>query len=158
MNFELLHERELSLERFTTHPLWAQYHEPADIQTIVGWGVPQAQVEEALQSVGWSDSYFFRVLRASDISKFYHFRAAASFCLASGYGCDGFVSDFEPSSISVIHQGRRLLLLQEDPEITSDDETELRSSSGGGLVYPVHIVASAISLKKRTLNPYALRL
>ena len=154
MQFELRHESEMSAALMAQHPLWAQYHEPDDIEVIASWGISRATVESALESVGWSDSYIFPVLQSTDVSRFYFFYAAATFRAADGTHFAGFVSDFVPTSLWVFHNGERLLLSLDDPELTQEDERALRASLGGQPIYPVEICSCVQPLQKLILNPY----
>ncbi|MBB4839832.1 hypothetical protein HNP52_002924 [Sphingomonas kyeonggiensis] len=58
-NFHLKPEDALSSRDFNERPLWAGYYEPDDVDDIVRWGVPEAEVRAALDEVGWADDHYF---------------------------------------------------------------------------------------------------
>lgn len=155
MEFHLRHGREMSAALLQMHPVWAQYHEPADIDVIVGWGVPREVVEAALELVDWSDSYLFPVLRPEDAARFYSYHAATLFRTAGGVSLEGFVSNSVPSGAWFFDVGGHLYLSAEYPEVTEDDERVLQASLDGGPIYPLEILSCALPLQRKVLDPYA---
>lgn len=59
MNFYLKPLAALSSSDFAVMPLWAGYYEPDDVDKIVRWGFPEADVRAALDHVGWEDDHYF---------------------------------------------------------------------------------------------------
>lgn len=155
MQFELIHEEQITAETLSRYPLWAQYHVPDDIEIIVDWGVPREVVELAFKEAGWSDSYFFPVLNPKDVGRFYFYYAAASFMKPQGAEIHGAVSDHTPTSVWIFRGSNKLLLSQDDPELTKTEELELISLGEGTPLYPLNITFCALTLQKYTLDPYS---
>ena len=152
MKFRILHDSLLVTEGFPQHSIWARYHEPADVAIISSWGLPTAEVEDALRSVDWSDEYCFPVLRPADAPRFYDYYAAAAFRIPSGLMLSGAVSAQFPDSLWIFHGDTMLLLTPDDPELSEEDETTLIAACGGDALFPLTVESCALPLPCETVT------
>lgn len=61
MEFELVASKDLTLELFQKHGVWAQYNNSEDIDSLELLGHDREMVEFMIKSVGWSDDFWFPI-------------------------------------------------------------------------------------------------
>jgi hypothetical protein len=57
---------QLSREDYERYPVWANYEEPGDFESILTWGEKGAQIVREIQAAGYSDAYYYPVLQLDD--------------------------------------------------------------------------------------------
>jgi hypothetical protein len=154
VNFQLRPKSEVTRELLDEYPVWAEYYEPSDVDSICEWGVPRDLVVGMLEKVGWSDEFIFPVLRFTDSARFQFFYALASFRTPSGCELVGYAFNEGPTSIGVFFDGHHLVLNQCAPEISEEDESILKSAIRHSSIYPLEFTFCAYDVSQRVLNPY----
>ena len=91
MKFELIRYKDLNRTSFDESRTWAQYYEPADIETLSELGFDKTEVSAAIAKVGWSDDYWFAVPDETKIGSFMFEHRKASFTTKSGKKLNGYV-------------------------------------------------------------------
>jgi len=89
IEFQLI--RELTRECFRDHPVWAQYYEPGDIDTLEELGYERQIVTDMIKAVGWSDNYWFPIPADSPVGRFMFEVRRTSFESLSGDNFEGYV-------------------------------------------------------------------
>ena len=153
MEFHLRRKSEVSKELLDEYPVWAEYYEPGDVDSICAWGIARDVVVAMLEAVDWSDEFMFPVLRLSDAARFQFFYASAQFRTADGRVFAGYAFNEGPTSIGIFHDGEPIILNQCNPSISEEEETRLKQFFRAA-IYPLEISFCAYDLQRRVLDPY----
>jgi hypothetical protein len=138
--FALLPIRELSPKHFAEHPVWADYEEPGNIDQIVGWGVPRADVVRELERVSYSDAFMFPVLRTRPLPSFRFLYLSAALTAADGTQFSGYVLGAHPYCVAVFHGDESFMFNLNLPDMAENQLSRLRHLSGLRLApfFPLH--------------------
>lgn len=91
MKFKLIKYTELNQKHFEEPHTWAQYYEPDDIDTLEELGFERKVVLAELESVGWSDEYWFAIPEKTKVGSFMFEHRKANFITKSGKHLSGYV-------------------------------------------------------------------
>lgn len=91
MKFKLIKYTELNRKYFEESLTWAQYYEPDDIDTLEELGFDRKVVSSQLESVGWSDEYWFAIPDKTKVGSFMFEHRKANFITKSGKNLSGYV-------------------------------------------------------------------
>jgi len=88
--------KQIALAQMEQFPIWASWQEPADGEGVLSWGEEGAELFRELEAVGFSDNYYFPILKYDTyedwrIGRFQHFKA--QIIAADGSEFSGYVGD-----------------------------------------------------------------
>ncbi|MCE2573361.1 hypothetical protein [Motilimonas eburnea] len=141
MKLELINDENLTPELFERHPVWAEYHEPADAKRMVDDGFSKEEVESELNRIRYSDAYLIPVVSYKGKSpyEFTHYRAKASIGNKKGFDAYLFAINGEINTYG-IYDGDEWQVINFS-FLDIDEEMEIKAALGVESLFPLHIEA-----------------
>ena len=156
MQFRLEKSSELKL-LLKQYPVWAEYYSPNDIDSLVKDGFDREEIEESLKSVDYSNDYVFPVNHHEKESPYEFTFYDSEIILPNSEKMDGYIFYIKGSgvnSISIFYDGEEYVLNLSEPEVTEEDETELKMKLNIDSIYPLELVCDSNLKIDQKINPY----
>lgn len=156
MKFELKHGNDLSIDDFKSHNVWAEYYSSDEVEHIVNEGYAKEDVERKLEEVDWGSDFWFRTNHSKDTTPYMFTRFKAEFELPNKTFLKGYIEYTEYSGV----QNYCLFVKDEfiglnvwHPEITDEEELELKTKLNLNELYPMRIKSSDKELNIEKYRP-----
>jgi RAB protein geranylgeranyltransferase component A len=156
MKFELKHRDELGIEDYENHSAWAQYYSADEIVKIAREGYKKEEIERRLAEVDWSDDYWFKTNHSKNTTPYIFTRFLADFELPNKLIVKGFIEYTAYSGVQnyCLHvDGEFIVLNIQHPEITDEEELELKTKLNLERLYPMKIKSSDRQLNIEEYRP-----
>jgi hypothetical protein len=139
------------------YPVWAEYYSPDDIENLVLDGFNRGEIEKALKAIDYSNDFVFQVVNYEKESPYEFTLYRAEYIFPNTAQLTGYIFYIKGSginSLSVFHKELVYVLNLSDPEITEEDENDLKNILQLDSIYPIDVSCDYGLKIRQNFDPY----